>query len=125
MTEALSKNALTRRGKYSQPEIDAGLTAVALMSGNTRRASTLLARSGQRRVAPTTLHRWSTNLYVERYRELQAKALPELNRRLADAHDDLVVAYSERRSALTARCSRAGSLTRTERSRASWAAWSS
>jgi hypothetical protein len=80
MAEARSKT-LTRRGKYSQPEIDAGLTALALMSGNARRASKLLSRSGQRRVAPTTLHRWSTNLYAERYRELQAHALPELNQR--------------------------------------------
>jgi hypothetical protein len=84
-----------RRSKYTEVEIDAGLTAVAMASGNTRRAAKALVTAGQRRVPQSTLKRWVDRIYAQRYRQIQEQTLPELNAQMAEVHDQLVIAYSD------------------------------
>jgi hypothetical protein len=78
---------------YSDSEIDAGLTAVALCSGSATRASELLRERGTP-VGRKTLSRWK-HTHEDRYRAIHERVLPELNVRLAEVHDALVEAYSE------------------------------
>jgi hypothetical protein len=85
----------TSGSRYSDLEIDAGLTAVAMASGNTRQAEEALRQAGHRRIPRSTLKDWANQRYVERYRRIQAETLPELNARLAETHDALVAAYSQ------------------------------
>jgi hypothetical protein len=84
-----------RRSKYTEVEIDAGLTAVAMASGNTRRAAKALVKAGQRSVPQSTLKRWVDRIYAQRYRQIQEQTLPELNARMAEVHDQLVIGYSD------------------------------
>ena len=84
-----------RRSKYTEVEIDAGLTAVAMASGNTRGAARALLQAGQRRVPESTLKRWVDRMYAQRYRQIQEQILPELNAQMAEVHDQLVIAYSD------------------------------
>src|SRR4051794_10756904 len=80
---------------FTEAEIHAGLSALVLCSGNSRRAAKLLRDSGQRAIAYSTLHKWATDQYAGRYRELQDQLRPELVSRLAEDHDALVQSYSE------------------------------
>jgi len=56
----------TRRGSYSEEEIERGLQAVAYFSGDTRRAAKELKSLGHP-VPRTTLRNWIAGKYVERY----------------------------------------------------------
>ena len=80
---------------YSEEEIDAGLYAVAVTSGNTRRAAELLKQAGKRAIPRTTLRLWINDTHADRYLTIQETAMPEINRRMAENHEDLVQAYSE------------------------------
>ncbi len=84
-----------RNGSYSEPEVDAGLTALVVCSGNSRRAERLLVESGYRRVPDRTLHDWKAKIHADRYLELQEDLRPELNRRMAESFDDLTQTYIE------------------------------
>src|SRR3954468_8596411 len=96
MREPRPKAAVaSRRSKYTEVEIDAGLTAVAMASGNTRRAVKALVAAGQRRVPQSTLKRWVDRIYPQRYRQIQEQILPELNAQMAEVHDQLVIGYSD------------------------------
>jgi hypothetical protein len=83
------------RSKYTEIEIDAGLTAVAMASGNTRRAAKALVAAGQRPVPQSTLKRWVDRIYPQRYRQIQERTMPELNAQMAEVHDQLVIGYSD------------------------------
>lgn len=83
---------------YSEEEIEQGLGACVLTSGNTRRASDLLARAGKRQVPHTTLWEWCNVRHADRYRQLQEELQAEFNARMAEAHEALVQAYSQLQS---------------------------
>ena len=55
-----------RNGSYTELEVDAGLTALVVCSGNSRRAEGLLAESGYRRVPDRTLHDWKSKIHARR-----------------------------------------------------------
>ncbi len=55
-----------RNGSYTELEVDAGLTALVVCSGNSRRAERLLAESGYRRVPDRTLHDWKSKIHARR-----------------------------------------------------------
>jgi hypothetical protein len=76
-------------------EVETGLRAVAMASGNATRAAEVLERSGQRAIPRRTLSKWATETHAERYRRISQEVLPELNARLAEGSDALVQAYSE------------------------------
>jgi hypothetical protein len=75
---------------YDAAEIERGLIAMAMESGNTGRARKLLKEEGalERMPNATTLHRW-TETYRDRYKEIRAEVLPQIKARLADVHTDL------------------------------------
>jgi hypothetical protein len=96
-TAAVSADNLpqTRNGKYTAVEVETGLRAVAMASGNATRAAEVLERSGQRAIPRRTLSKWATETHAERYRQISQDILPELDARLAEGSDALVQAYSE------------------------------
>lgn len=89
--------AKRRSRDYSEVEVEAALRALVWCSGNTRRASRLLAEAGQRKVPRGTLKDWTEpgGLYAHRYAELSVELRPEINRHLAAAHEALSAAYLE------------------------------
>lgn len=87
--------AKRRSRDYSEVEVEVGLRALAWCSGNSRKASKLLAEAGQRKVPRGTLKSWIRpgGLHAHRYAELSAELRPEINRHLAAAHEALSAAY--------------------------------
>ncbi len=78
------------RRTYNAEEIEAALTALALETGNLRKAIRLLDASGKRAPDRHTLATWARDAHAGRYRRLQQEILPALNARLAQQHDDIV-----------------------------------
>jgi hypothetical protein len=74
--------------RFNEEEIERGLVALALYSGNSRRASKALKGQGLS-VGATTLRRWKDDLHPEQYRKLQQDVLPEVRERAAEMHTDL------------------------------------
>lgn len=70
---------------YTEAEIERGLVATALASGNTRLAAATLAGEGLP-IPRTTLRSWVTEIHPQRYEEVQASELPKLKKRLAEKH---------------------------------------
>jgi len=96
MTEKKSRLPAKRRAhSYSEAEVETGLRALAWCSGNTRRASKLLGHAGQLKIPRGTLKSWveSGGPYATRYAQVCAELRPEINRRLAAAHESLADAY--------------------------------
>ncbi len=63
-------NAISRRQKpsrYTDQEVEQGLFALAMASGNTRRAGAMLQKRGLR-VPHTTLDTWKHRTHPERFR---------------------------------------------------------
>src|SRR5205823_1320585 len=86
-----------RSRDYSEIEVETALRAAVWTSGDTRKASKLLAEAGHRKVPRGTLKNWieSGGLYADRYAELSTEMRPEINRHLAAAHESLASAYHE------------------------------
>jgi hypothetical protein len=80
---------------YGEEDVEHGLQAMAIASGNSRKAEALLKQAGYRTPDHTTLNRWATRLHRERYRILQHEMRDELNARRADTHQALSQAYGE------------------------------
>jgi hypothetical protein len=74
-------------GSYTDQEVERGLVALALCSGNSRRAARLLEDRGLP-IPRSTLKQWP-DLYPDHYSAVQAQVLPELKARLAEEHTAL------------------------------------
>ena len=74
-------------GSYSEAERERGLVALAVCSGNSRRAARLLAHRGLP-IPRSTLKQWP-DLYPGQYGAVQTRILPELKARLAEEHTAL------------------------------------
>jgi hypothetical protein len=70
--------------RFTELEIEQGLMALALCSGNARKAERRLADLGMK-VDHSTLHRWRDK-HSEKYRSLQADLLPRLRTEAAERH---------------------------------------
>ena len=75
-------------GHYVEEEVQRGLRALALCSGNTRRAEKVLTDLGSR-VPRATLDKWARELHPDLYREICQEVRPELYARLAEANEDI------------------------------------
>ncbi len=74
-------------GSYTDHEIERGLVAIALCSGNTRRAHRELKQRGLD-IPRSTLLVWIDN-YADRYARVRAEILPRLKDEVAEQHTDL------------------------------------
>ena len=83
------------RPTYGEEDVERALQAMAIASGNSRKANELLKQAGYRAPNHRTLNRWATQLHQERYRELQHEMRDELNARRADTHQALSQAYGD------------------------------
>jgi hypothetical protein len=70
--------------RFSELEIEQGLMALALCSGNARKAERRLAELGMK-VDHSTLHRWKDR-HSEKYLSLQREILPKLREEAAERH---------------------------------------
>ena len=73
------------RTSYTEEEIERGLVATALASGNTRLAAEILAREGLP-IPRSTLQSWVRRIHPQRYEEVRARELPRLREFLAEKH---------------------------------------
>ena len=77
-----------RSSKYSDTEIEQGLVALALYSGNRRRAHEALKRQGLS-IPETTLHRWGDSQHSDWYARVQLKVMPRVREYAAEKHFEL------------------------------------
>ena len=73
------------RISYTEEEIERGLVATALASGNTRLAAQILAGEGLP-IPRSTLQSWVNRIHPQRYEEVRARELPRLREFLAEKH---------------------------------------
>ena len=73
--------------RYTDQEIERGLVALALFSGNRRRASEALDQQGLR-IPDSTLRDWRET-YPDWYAEVQRKTMPQIRELAAEQHSDL------------------------------------
>ena len=73
--------------RYTDREIERGLVALALFSGNRRRASKALDQQGLS-IPDSTLRDWRET-YSGWYAEVQAKTMPRIRELAAEQHSDL------------------------------------
>jgi hypothetical protein len=76
------------RSNYTSEEIERGLSAVALVQGNTRRAAAAVKEAGLP-VPRTTLQEWVTNKHRARYIEIAEEELPHVYARIAEGNERL------------------------------------
>lgn len=73
---------------YSDGEVDRGLFALALASGNCRRASEMLAADGDGIPAPA-LQTWKRHRRADLYIQIQQDVYPRIAERMAEEMEDL------------------------------------
>jgi hypothetical protein len=73
--------------RYTDQEIERGLVALALFSGNRRRASKALDQQGLS-IPDSTLRDWRET-YPHWYAEVQRKTMPQIRELAAEQHSDL------------------------------------
>jgi hypothetical protein len=86
---------MPHRNQYSPEQIDAGLTAMACVNGNRRKAVELLERAGKLPIPAGTLTDWVQSVHKDRYAQIREAVLPALNARMAESHEALVDAYND------------------------------
>jgi hypothetical protein len=74
--------------RYSDAEIETGLRALALVSGNQREASSLLRKQGIT-IPRSTLYAWATSQHATRYRQIQQEVMPAIYDRIAQRSERL------------------------------------
>jgi hypothetical protein len=77
-----------RVSRYSDAQIELGLRALAIASGNARKATALLAKQGVS-IPRTTLQMWANQLYVERYRQIKREVMPAIYDRIAERSEQI------------------------------------
>jgi hypothetical protein len=80
--------------RFNDEEVELSLLALALCSGNTRRASAELRQHGLD-VAHSTLHAWSHEQYPERYERIYKEQLPLVGQRAAQRFEELAERAAE------------------------------
>ena len=95
---------LARHGtgsQYTDAEIEAALTAVALCSGNTRRAAGLLEESEDACTVPRgTLENWIRYKHTHRYEQITEEILPTVYAEIAQKSEDLAARMVKAEEAL-------------------------
>lgn len=76
---------------YTDEEVERGIFALVMASGNTRRASRTLAARGLR-VPHQTLHDWRHHTHPERYERMQRQTYPAIQARMAEQMEELLQA---------------------------------
>jgi hypothetical protein len=90
VVDAVSVAVAKRVGhRYTDYEKDAGLTALAVCSGQRNKAAETLKAETGIEISPTTLKRWAEKDETERYLRIQAELGPVMRARLADLHQTL------------------------------------
>lgn len=92
---------VARRSRYTPAERERGLTALALASGNSRRAAALLKEQGLS-IPASTLFTWP-QLYPDEYQAVREGVLPRVKAELAEAHSALAARQVEVSSEMTER----------------------
>lgn len=91
----------TRSTNYTTEEIERGLHALALCSGNTRKAEKLTTDAGSR-IPASTLKDWKLHHYPDRYEAIKEAELPAIRQRIAEGFDNIVsLSQSIQEKALT------------------------
>ena len=93
----------TAQRTYSDAEIDRGLFALALCSGNARRAARLLAEDGDG-IPAATLQTWKRRR-SEAYERIQQDVYPKIAERMAEEMEDLFATEVELERKLVERVS--------------------
>ena len=91
-----------KSSRYTHQEIDQGLFALVLASGNSRRASAMLADRGLK-IPHTTLDTWKHRTHPDRYERIKEDSLPGIRARLADEMEALAQDQIELEAEMTAR----------------------
>lgn len=73
---------------YTEAEVERGLHAVALASGNVRLAARTLSKDGFK-ISPHTLTGWKVRTHVERYQEIQEEVLPRVYAQIAERNEEI------------------------------------
>lgn len=73
---------------YSDAEVERGLFALALCSGNSRRAEALLTEDGDG-IPASTLAKWKQHRHADRYIRIQQQVYPQIAERMAEEMEDL------------------------------------
>lgn len=79
-----------RRSRYTEAERERGLVALALFSGNYRRAAKALAADGLK-IPPNTLYTWP-QWFPEEYERVRTEVMPRIRAELAERHTELAQA---------------------------------
>ena len=81
-----------KANRWTPEERDRGLTATAMLNGNTRRAAAELKKQGLS-IPRSTLEAWMNRTAKDRYLEVQRKVLPGLRARMAEQNEALATQY--------------------------------
>lgn len=94
----------TSANKYTPEEVDLGLTALAAVNGNSRRANRELAAAGVK-IPHATLDLWAKKTHKDRYLELREEVLPHLKARMAEQLEQVVFQGSDLQARILTRLS--------------------
>jgi len=87
LAEKPKKRALRRN--YTDQEIEIALTALAICSGQRRRAAELVKETHDLEIPPETIRDWRKHTHTDRYERIRQEIAPQLEAQLADAHQAL------------------------------------
>ncbi len=85
-TKALEKR---ERKDYTDAEIDAGLTAFALVSGHRKKAARLVKEQLGYEIPAETIRSWAQRYHADRYQRIRDEVAPKLQIQMADTHQGL------------------------------------
>ena len=88
--------------RYTDQEVERGLTALALASGNSKRAEAALAETGLK-VSAATLRGWKTRTYPKQYATVREEILPAIREQLAEQHTELAGSLANLATKISAR----------------------
>jgi hypothetical protein len=82
------RGRLAPNSRYTDQEVERGLVALALCSGQRRRASKLLAKQGLK-ISDGALRYWKEHAHEDWYWEIQARIMPRVRAIAAEKHSEL------------------------------------
>lgn len=94
MSEAVAERPKRIERSYTDAQKDAALVAYVRCSGNTAKASRLLATQDQI-VPQRTLHEWATDTQIPRLERIRQELEPIIKREAAETHHGLLKAAAE------------------------------
>jgi hypothetical protein len=91
---AVEKKKHPHRKDYTDQEVEAGLTALALCSGHRERAAELVKETGLE-IPAETIRSWANRTRVEDYARIREQVAPRLQAELAEVHEALATGAAE------------------------------